>query len=971
MSLRDSLAPFFGEPMKAEPFFNANYNGSNYSAPLNTSANPESIENKIMGEFLKAGNYKVQESGMAKNDVHHELVDFVIKTALKHRKLDRSTTLSQFKTIIDSFRQTVDKSLSVNVGRIIGTDKAPFDIDDINFGPGVPTPNLKALLNNNLNADFYQYMCANMLCYILSLNTTYDLPQQIFSNIKLASPRLYLDNANRYSLKSFFSWIVGDCKKPGHGLSHPDNDIQSRNSTLCFTSYWDLNSDSSVVAEFDSLLDNLKRQKKILPTGMAALHADFLSELHNAFVNVVEKFFVVIMNELGINDTVSGKNFVNNNFDAKTNRFNVAKLANILQSILNNDNLRNTFANSLNDAAVDVFKKSYGQIGTAGIHTDLSDANNDSLNEFCKTVLENWSKLNRDAKNFYMQTVSLHEKENSPKGWSDNLLDFSNSNFNIDKFRCNDANMDRYRVNLKNAKPGLTVFGSTLPFVSKKSFGKVWYTNANGVKVALQNSEWNENILQEIYSKTYVSNYSGTNELYVNLDSGVRMNIPSNYDTVDKKKEWSFDHVTAMKILIKPKVHKKQQKEEKIMDNETGEIWFGDGESLYQMVNGKKKYYSVDDFGCTERLGIKNTVSDSQCDNLAQCILFNPERLPECLKNLSTSDMFAVGEAEMQKMDPIVAGKLLQIFHVLESKPKFNIKYNTRLIKPMSFKNWMINVVEDNDHTPKGWTQDFKDTLKGNEQLLGYVKGLISFANKNPVILNQDIKLTGVNDESDSQDNESKILEKHGVLHYIQPIENTFESTAFNSAFITQTINSDAFRPMQPLHNPFVNVVVGGGKMFGGVLNCMGGGSMVGGKDKSECAGEKLTRYAKELSKLGVEFENGTAEQLRNMANQLTDLESKCNEMSEVLVLLGKALSHAKCYDDNLGARLSNRKLDLYEIMNNKDLIKFLGDSVKDYEVCLDKSFVKLNQGVETYVKYVNELVSAVTVGKKQVVRHE
>jgi hypothetical protein len=431
-----------------------------------------------------------------------------------------------------------------------------------------------------------------------------------------------------------------------------------------------------------------------------------------------------------------------------------------------------------------------------------------------------------------------------------------------------------------------------------------------------------------------------------------------------------------MKLLIKPKVQKKQQKEERLMDNETGEIWYSDGDSLYQMVNGKKKYYNIEDYDCQDRLGVdKSKMSGDECDNLAQCILFNSERLPECLRNLSSYDMFSVAESEMSKMDPIIAGKLLQIFHVLEQKPRLDYKYGVKIVKPMSHKNWMINIVENNDHMPKGWTQDFKDTLKNNGQLLQYVKGLISFANKNPAILNQNMNLSQNNNDSDSDAGvESKILEdKHGIVLYVNPVEDTFERTAFDTAFIAQTIASDAFRPLPLLQSPFGNAVMGNGVfMRGGILNCMGGGSMMGGAERrADSAGELLIRYAKELMQTGVNFEPGTMDNLRNLAKQLRELESKCSEMNQVLVLLKRALSHAKCYDDNLDNKLSNRTLDLDEIMNNKDLVQFLGNSVSDYEVCLDKSFVKLNQGVETYVRYINELISSVSVGKKQIARKD
>lgn len=983
MSLKESLAPFFGEPEKVPGFMNANYPKRDYTVAPNDSANPESIDGTMMGDMLQSKNYSQKEAGMADNDVHNEMVDFVVRTALKHKELDRPSTVGQLEEINKNFDNVVDTALNQKLDPKYTT---AMNLHFINGLPaGLNRLDIWELLNtattgrsNHGSKTFFDYICASLYAHTISFgaelylasvaggpNTRPFNRNDIFNTTHTSN--ILLNGTQR--LSDLIQRIHGTCNVASPSTSRVSNG-------LCFATYFDNNSNSSAMAIISETLYRLANDGKIVMPMNGVRHVK--DTIEEEYKKAIYGLYIDILNQLGTTNMPSLYAFFRN-LVPNINAPNIRNIINVFQTqVLNNASLRQRFSQNLKDVSKDVFKTYYNKLGGKSAYTNLTS--NDVTREFCRKVLKNWVNLDKDAQKFYMDNIEVYRKRNinaqylmDESGWSDNLLSDPQQLAGID---CDSNNVQDLRVNLMKEQRGsqMTRFASTLPLLSKKLYGKVWYTDANGRKQSLQNSDWTATILRDIYVAVYLDQQAGAS---VTLNIGrTSITVPTSYQQVLRVSNnmWSWNHVLFIKASIMPKKSPPKSQPLQMLDNETGQIWHSDGTSLYKIVNGKKVVYDTNNYtDCVKNLGLnENGINGPVCDNLAKCIIAEPNNLADCLRNLASYDMFQVAEKELREMDPYVAKKLMAIFHILPEEK--NVVHNGNIIKvlkPMTFKNWEQNVLNNTSVNPKGWTTEFRKILSSNSQLLQYVRGLISFVSTNYPILNEDKKLQGKNiiDNDEREDEQVKLLKEYGVELYQYPRKGTVEEVEFNTALVYQDVS--AFKPLPLLATPYMNALFGGGMMNNnGIINSMGGGSMIGGKyDNDDDLGSTLIRYYKDLENTGIKFEKGTLEIIKNYANQLRIMQNKLHDMNEILAGLRKAVERAKCYNSNWTNNIEGRTLDLDEITENKDnadLIKVLGSGINEYEICLDTTYNKLNEGVSKYVGYVDQLIKNVSVGKRQ-----
>jgi hypothetical protein len=558
----------------------------------------------------------------------------------------------------------------------------------------------------------------------------------------------------------------------------------------------------------------------------------------------------------------------------------------------------------------------------------------------------------------------------------------------MEKIDCNKENL---RINLYKAKKNgssqnMMMFAHTLPFVPIKEVGNLWYTDNLGAKRVIQKQNLTVDVLKLIYEGVYkdVSNTPVGAKPVINITiGGETMTVHGDYESFpDEEKRWDLNLTMIVKNIIRAQTQPSSRQSvsvQELLDIDTGMKWYSDGKGLYtiEIVNGQKKklYYSeyeLREYNCDNVLALnKEKVSKEQCREIAQCILESPEKLPKCLENYQSNnyDLFKVAQSELQKMDPMVAEKLLKVFHVgIKKSPIIDKNGNsTEIIRPMSFTEWSSRVLNGKDD-PKGWTPEFKRALQNSEALLNYIKGIIEFVRSNPAILNHETMMTGNMDE-EVEDNQLKMLGASGynIGTYEYPYSDSVDELKYNAGFLVQS--ATAFAPVPTAFGlPFANngfVGDGGMSMYG--LGSMGGGAIPEGELFSAHnmidLGSILIKLIVDLKRSGLSFKPEQEKEIEKFIVELGENEKKLKKMIQVLTTLRNLQNFVRCYDNGRYSGLTSGKvLALEEIVSHKDLLAWLNSNIGDYENCIYKGMEYINSGSQQVLKAYNDLIQASSV---------
>jgi hypothetical protein len=94
----DDLAPFFGpEDKRARLFVSLNYRGTQFTVPLNTAENPDTLMNEPLWQLMLAKNYR-GKANMGDKVISNDFITFVQNVASFHNALDKSQKNTGFAT---------------------------------------------------------------------------------------------------------------------------------------------------------------------------------------------------------------------------------------------------------------------------------------------------------------------------------------------------------------------------------------------------------------------------------------------------------------------------------------------------------------------------------------------------------------------------------------------------------------------------------------------------------------------------------------------------------------------------------------------------------------------------------------------------------------------------------------------------------------------------------------------------------
>jgi hypothetical protein len=398
---------------------------------------------------------------------------------------------------------------------------------------------------------------------------------------------------------------------------------------------------------------------------------------------------------------------------------------------------------------------------------------NDSFRKF--------SEFTEDERKFYMTFLSVVEKQGSSDNWKQEPFDVPALNASTPSVR---------RVNLnkvnRNDKNSAILFGTTLPPVPE-SVDEIYFSDGKICNKTTCKGQW-VNALRDLYQDEYLSLSgvtpgsgfpgsgfpgSGFPGSGVPASSGFNL-LPSEalkfandaFKLSGTRREGNpyqrggagdpNAHLNLnFKVFVKNCIVEHAKKLSNLANSSSQKVNLGnrfdnDFDDLYvNMVNGSKymrdgdELYRLNEDGskgvAIDEAQIEKDLSDGKCgvgiDDKAGCRLVrdcllsgNKRNLAACLDMYKDQDMFKVAQREVSSMNPKIALQLLETFGFT---PK---KETSGLYLPPTFEHWMANIL------PKsGLSDDTIRTIKSNNQLMQYLRGVVQIIRSNPAILNKDL----------------------------------------------------------------------------------------------------------------------------------------------------------------------------------------------------------------------------------------
>lgn len=711
-SLKD-FEPFFGGDQKGAFLVQAMFNGTNYT-------DRHGFNSGLMSELLRSANYKntqnVRSSGNGQSqgseDVHQDITDLIITTALFHRSIDKSSTAgTNLGAAIDAIANAVKEYLS-----------APVSPVDVYATASTTKTNIATTYNSSTNSQ--------QLLYALADRAVWDASHFAFAKQSLS--------ANTDS----------------EGKTH-DDIIKALINCNTITSLCDAVTKAPEAVKAFTDLENagVTRAKQVITDAIAV-------SLHNVLATIIGRMKQDVL------DTYSGISTLGRTASRPTdNVLGKLSVATVNNFVSNNTHIYKRMLEDLINAGASEAIRSAIRSSVTVAHTTL---NVNSAKKFFDAVFKAWPSMDSDIKQFYGQNISIFAK-NDPNS---SLYDHSNDQYRkqhltTDWIRLTPAELDdlfkqdrvlsvaelsQLRVNLmKSSSSGYkdVLFGSNLPDVPNGS--NVWYTQNNGAlnHVIAPPADF----LRQLYNAIYES---GINSATVNVTYSspahtfVLSNVENNLEVRPKEQfALNIGKFTAAAIkreddqVEQASVAQQTGKPVGTLDDYTfltaydtvyGKLWtFDVSKGQYYRVdeNNRKVYYDDAAKGDVDTCYASYLAKGSSagCLRVIQCIADgNSKSLNRCLDVIGDGDLWKVASDDVQKVGPDMVKLVLRKFGVqgYEETDSNGVKYKV----PMSFEEWKKDVVS-------AFPEDVKQTILSNERLLNYLQGLIGVCRANPNILNK------------------------------------------------------------------------------------------------------------------------------------------------------------------------------------------------------------------------------------------
>lgn len=927
-SLKD-FEPFFGGDKKGGMLVQAMFNGTNYTDRVD-------FHSGLMTELLRASNFKnwknvrSQTNGQAQlpDDVHQELTDLIITTALFHRLIDQSasagTNLGEAQTkIIDSMMDYLNSSYNP-----IATYRVPHSVADVT--------------GRNVNIVYGSRTPSDDILYFMVERAMWDAQHNGGTNT-LSTKR---DNTMTHD--EWITWII-DCAVPG----------LNKNSTTDLNLCW-----GSVLKnpEVVTALQAIDTPNRVI---------NVIDSIQNALRTVMKRMIMQIKNDVMTEEPgVSNGRLAPNRLPTNdvAGKFGVTTVRNFLAGDrkMHYDRM---FKDMARAAIANAIRTSVNTTFTIP-HTTLRHP---EAKNFFDQVYKSWPSMSSDLKLFYGQNISIFAKVGSSS-----LYDISNDQYRqqhmkMDWVRLTPRELDalfakpsfspaeyaNLRVNLmKNPASGYSeiLFGSNLPDIPTGA--NVWYTKSNGAFGHVQTPP--VDFLRRLYSSVYGADVSATGDIHVRYTNPTIVftlsNVEGNY--VNRSKN-PFDldigkfvnaaiqrEDAAMTSSIAPAPVSGDLSSYPFMnayDMAYGKLWSFDaqkGQYFRTDENNRRVYYDEGIKGDTSTCYATYLAKGDSagCIRVIQCLADgNSKSLNRCLEVIGDGDLWTVASDDVTKVSPDMVKLVLRKFGVkgYDMRDSNGVSYRI----PMSYEEWKHKIVPTFD-------KDVADTILNNSKLNTYLRGLISVCRSNPSIINKN------NPTIVARDNTPDYFKNLNMRQYrvIDPQGKTkFETFAemLRNATEPPIVSQNLFNPFiggygsnMMFFNPHTNqlpAMMGGGFYAATVPSLITSGTSMDDLNKqsnilktgsSSMFTSLLTNIKNAFNDVGLQLHPEDIQRIVNTVTKLNEYEEQLARLCTILINIVKLARFYGVSLENVD-RDNQRTVKLSDIQSGEDIRDFVRGHVR------------------------------------------
>jgi hypothetical protein len=777
--------PFFGKDPKGSFLVQGMFTGTDY-----TTSNTK-LPSGLLVELLRAENYRNYQNNRSSTngqsqgpaDVHQDVTDLIITTALFHRSIDKSSTAGT--NLGDSFKRITSALKAYLSADIPNQVVASSTIIPMN------TSIIAAYGTGNQIGKTLMFTLADRAAFDAHVHSM--APNQLYGG----------PDINGITTDDAINHIV-NCTRGRVG----DNNV-------CFSAVYS-RQPSGAGANIPSAIDAIEALATANPA-LANVRNDIVISIQTKLRDSLRTIVVQMKQEMlsmypGI--TIPTTINAGPGFAGQANP----------QSQFN----RNTVTDYMDARRQQMYIKMLSELIDANVmagirktlttnvtipHTDLSNAD---VANFFNDVYKNWGDMSQDARSFYRQNISVFAKSTSR-----NIFDIANDakrdqERQLDWIRLTEPELDALaksgatpntadiRVNLmKNLATNEVLFASNLPDVP--SGATVWYSQRNGGLGSVSGAP--SDFFRKLYDAVYADDIAGNT---INVRYPTNAIVLNNIDNiVNNRPKRPFDHDLGkfLSAVLRREDNAANSTNSPVndptdtsldvypllnaVDMVYGHVWTFDTQrgQYFRTENGRKVYYDDavknDANTCYASYLAKGRPAD--CPRVIQCIADgNPQTLSRCLDVLRDNDLWKVAEEDAAKVGPDIVRLVLKKFGIgaYPETDSNGLVYNV----PMSYDEWMRDIVGAMD-------KPVRDTITGNYKLLSYIKGLLSVCRSNPSIINKN------NPQVVARENIPLYMQNLNMKKYTIPSSSKrsqyeFFAESLKNAAVPRFVENDLWNPI-------------------------------------------------------------------------------------------------------------------------------------------------------------------------------
>lgn len=967
-NFNQSMKHFCGGSNATGLFMEANYHGNNYTTPINSANKPELIQGMSLENILLAKNYlqSSKPNGMVDNDVHHQYVDFIIRTALFHRELDMSTGVgSGIEEIKNSLKEGIELQLNSTIETLsgIGNSRTALRnlLDSVAWigvnGDQINDISLSSI-GLNENSTFYEYLVAVIV--MLSLSNTFrqtnSYPSDVnaLKRVNVTSP-FFLSDVGSFTTvvtkpKSFnriFESLAGKCEN-----SNLPNENKGVLGDLCALSLISKNESNSANQKIANILTKNKKGQNELN--------QILNKIHESLSNELAVFAVSIHRELG------GLAGMHATFNVNKNQNTVRQMKN---QIIENKLIRQGLEERLTSVILENVRREIN-MNTASNYTRVNE--NSHATKMFENVYLNWGNLDREAREFYRVHARIFRKVgnvigsvNEYNGWEDIKDKVDDATF------LKSLNKNEIRINLMKERQGSldVLFGKTLPFLpvaGSNAIRNIWYTPANStVPQSIPAINVSTSFLQDLYACVYSGNCNNVN--------GIPMALPTKFSQVENKTgDFAIDDILVIKNFISARKNSSVSQPSTSFDalfveDMTSQIvWrLDESNNLYRIENGRKIPYSPDEITIENCVGSRLAGDRQQCSKMVrECLLSGDKNaLNDCIGSLRAANMFDVAQSECQHVDPAIAVQILRTFGIGKITVKDSVLGEINV--PQPFDHYKT-------HTLAGLKPALRDAILNDNKLCDYLKGVIAFITTNPAILNKHISQDAKTSLVNQQVNDPYLDALKKTL-YVNPYQTQQEQKIFAAQSLLKSVQYPQIAVSSPsqLTNPFNNVTYGQN-----ALNLPASRLLSGGSPYEDSIIRKIKRNGSTAQLISTLMENLFTE-MKNSGIPVNDVDRArindgINKLAHGEKTLAKyynmlrALTDLALFFKSSGCDKTQeelKELSLDTIKSREDTISYLYQNIGEVQNCINNGIADQNLKCKELINSYSILVNNNTNG--------